>query len=202
VAKHFELPPTPVTVIYHPSSGLGRRLWQGQLSRLDGAGFDERTRTVACRAIVSTAQEAKVESEAADGSGPFADGASGPKALIRGMFVKILVHIQPDRQFLRVPESALQPGKHLLRVLDSQLSRVGPVTLVRQVEEVSASGRHRAFLVPEGSGGLREGDHIVVSPLATAPEGMRVREEPNPRENRKTNAAAAPPATSSRPDLF
>lgn len=172
-ARHYELPPTPVTIVYQPAGTSGRRAWQGELSRLDGTGFDERTRTVNCRAMVAAGQQVQRHEEPDQGVG-------APDTLLRGMFVKVLIHVQPEHEFLEVPEAALQPGKQLVRIRDGKLSWVGPVVLARQIEEVTAQGRQRSFLIPAGSGGLQAGDRIVVSPLVAATEGMPVREEAAP----------------------
>ena len=104
-------------------------------------------------------------------------GVTGPRALVRGMYVSVLIHASPQVSFLRVPESAVHPGKMVLRVRANKLDIVGPLQLVRLMDEASGNGEpHRFWIVHPNDTNLAASDKIVVSPLPTAHSGMEVRE--------------------------
>ncbi len=48
--RDYEIPQAPVTVVYELGDQQYR--WRGQLSRFEGIGLDERTRTMPCRVLV------------------------------------------------------------------------------------------------------------------------------------------------------
>jgi len=104
----YELPPTPVTVVYELAGG--EYTWEGELSRYDGLGLDERTRTAPVRVTVSDPRDVSVRTL----SGEL---RAGPPALVRGMFVSLEIHARPRQQLLRIPESALKPGNRVWRVV-------------------------------------------------------------------------------------
>jgi RND family efflux transporter MFP subunit len=158
-AQDYELPETPVTVIYRLR---GREYtWEGVLSRYDGIGLDEKTRTVPCRVLVPRPREVRLQ-----GSQHLVDTA-GPRALTRGMYVKVRVEALGSRAMLRLPQRGVQPGNVVWRVRDGRLDVV-PVEV--------ASLRDDTVLIEAGTGGLRAADRVVVSPLVAATDGMAVRE--------------------------
>jgi multidrug efflux pump subunit AcrA (membrane-fusion protein) len=121
----YELPKTDVTVTYE----LNNReyTWKGRLDRYDGLGLDNATRTVPCRIVVP--DPVRVKNEQADGGSPvgsFYPGQlpSGPPALVRGMYVTLQIHATPGRNLMRVPETAVQPGNEIWRVVGGKLDMV------------------------------------------------------------------------------
>ncbi len=159
----YQLPRTPVTVEY---SVAGRTYaWEGVLERYEGIGLDQDTRTVPCTVVVDNPRKfrrvidgRRVESQ-----------SRGPSALVRGMFVKLLIHIRPEASLLRIPELALRPGNRVWRVRHDKLSVVS-------IQVVSSMGDW-AVIQPKVEGQLAAGDKVVVSPLPMIEEGMAVREK-------------------------
>jgi multidrug efflux pump subunit AcrA (membrane-fusion protein) len=155
------VPPVDATVIYELS---GQQFtWRGQLSRYDGAGLDEFTRTAACRVNVPDPTAGSLRASA---DGP---PAHVPPALFRGMFVEVEFHLRPRTPLLRIPERAVRPGSIVWRVKDERLERI-TVHVVRIVDGT-------ALVLAVGSA-LSDGDRIVVSPLSTETSGLEVREQP------------------------
>ena len=154
----YDIPQVPVTVIYDV---LGNSYaWRGVLSRIDGVGLDERTRTVPCRVLVTDPQAVSLKEGSPDLP------VAAPPALMRGMYVKVQLHTTPTEPLLSVPENAVRPGNMVWAVRDSKLmnfklpaARVmrGSVLVAPQVTE------------------LKAGDEVVVSPLPAAKEGLLVK---------------------------
>ncbi len=153
------LPQAPVTVHYRVRGQVFE--WQGHLSRYEGIGLDERTRTVPCRVLVENPRDYRVSP--ADAS--YSPRSAGPRSLMRGMYVQLAIHAQPDADLLEVPEQAIQPGNRVWRVVDGKLNMIALHNL-RILDD--------SVLVPADSSPLRPGDAIVVSPLNVAVEGMAV----------------------------
>lgn len=153
------MPAVPVTVIYE--LGGQRFAWNGRLSRYEGAGLDERTRTVPCRVLVQHPTEVSIRRSAASSTAVMA-----PQALLRGMFVSLEFHVDPRASLLRVPESAIRAGNVLWLVRDGKLER-RTVNVARIVNGFA--------LIPEVRSGLRAGDLAVTSPLTTELSGQPVR---------------------------
>ena len=153
------MPAVPATVVYE--LGGQRFAWNGKLSRYEGAGLDERTRTVACRVHVQNPTAVSLRSSGNDSSLVLA-----PQALLRGMYVSVEFHVDPRVSLLKIPESAIRPGDVLWLVRDGKL--------VRQTVNVARVVNGFA-LVPAASSGLKPGDLVVTSPLATELSGQSVR---------------------------
>ena len=163
-AGAYALPNIPVTVEYDL---LGTTYtWDGVLSRAEGAGIDEATRTVPVRVVVddprAVSQAGRSGGDAPAGGLPVA----GPRALVRGMFVTVALHTDPDDPLLQVPEVAVRPGNRVWVVRDGRLE-ILTVPVAAMVDDT--------VFVPPGGGGLREGDRLVVTPLPAAVPGMKVR---------------------------
>jgi multidrug efflux pump subunit AcrA (membrane-fusion protein) len=156
----YQIPPAPVTVQYELS---GRRYqWAGVLSRFEGIGVDEKTRTVPCRVLVDKPREVRV-----DGADATAGDLVGPPALVRGMFVTVRVHAQPQVRLLRIPQRAIQPGSTVWQVTDGRLA-------IRRIR-IADTAEGLALVYADGAQ-LEPGTKLVCSPLALATEGMAVRE--------------------------
>jgi multidrug efflux pump subunit AcrA (membrane-fusion protein) len=154
--QDYHLPRAPATVSYR----LGEReyQWDGVLWRYEGIGLEEATRTVPVRILVSEPRKMRVQ-----GSNGAALG--GPRALVRGMFVRVLLHAEVEKPLLRVPERAVQPGNVVWCVRDGRLAvvRLRNITLLDDV-----------VIVPETEEGLRAGDRVISTPLTAAADGMIV----------------------------
>ena len=157
-AAAYSLPEVPVTVEYDL---LGNTYaWNGVLSRVEGAGIDERTRTVPCRVRVDQPRNPSMVGGAA------ALPVAPVRALLKGMFVTVKVHTAPSEPLLEIPETAVRPGNRVWAVRDGAL-RIATIPVAAIV-----GGK---VLVPPGSGEVTAGDRLVVSPLPSASPGMKVR---------------------------
>ncbi|HWL10933.1 MAG TPA: HlyD family efflux transporter periplasmic adaptor subunit [Planctomicrobium sp.] len=156
LSEDYHLPRTPVTVSYR--LGDCEHHWEGTLWRYEGIGLDEATRTVPCRVLVPHPRKV-----ASGMSSKRQEGA--PRALIRGMFVKLTVHAHPETHLLRLPERAVQPGNVVWCVRDGLLNIIPLRNVTIQGDKV---------LVPELSDGLHQGDFVVTTPLPIATHGMAV----------------------------
>ncbi|MHC4399317.1 MAG: efflux RND transporter periplasmic adaptor subunit [Planctomycetota bacterium] len=159
-AAAYHVPKTPVTVVYR-LAGVDYE-WTGELSRYDGIGLDETTRTVPCRITVDTPRNRRIRVVRPDAP---VDSSIGPPALLRGMYVTVRVHAEPRAALVEIPESAVRPGKRVWRVAGGEL-RILDVDVIRVTDR-------RAII---RAGGLRAGDRVVVTPLPAAQDGMTVRE--------------------------
>ena len=154
------MPQVPVTVVY---TLAGQEFaWRGRLSRFEGTGLDDRTRTVPCRVLVPEPQSVSLLKS---GDKPV---AVKPPKLVRGMFVSLRMHSRPRMALLRIPEAAIRPGNTVWKVENGILERL-EIEVARVADGVA--------LVPEPGSGLRAGDRIVTSPLTTETSGQRVREQ-------------------------
>ncbi|MBP89688.1 MAG: hypothetical protein CMJ64_23770 [Planctomycetaceae bacterium] len=147
----FEVPRAPATVTY--SVGGEEFHWQGELARFEGRGIDETTRTVPCRVIVSEPRR----DEATD----------GPPALMRGMYVTITLPVSPRVRLWKIPNRAVQPNGQVWTIEGDEL-RIHEITPARVLPD--------SVLFRADATDLKVGDRIIVSQLATAFEGMQVRE--------------------------
>ncbi len=156
----YELPPIEVRVVSH---GIGGPVsWEGRLSGYDGIGVDEETKTIPCRVVVDD---------------PIAQSAVGPKALVRGMFVKVEIDLDPSSlstttNLITFPGVAVQPGNFIWTVGNNQILAHHKVEIVdRQTIASSGSSDEGSVLdkivvAISLDGDVKPGDHVVVSPLA------------------------------------
>lgn len=125
IVGDYKLPPTPVRVIYQVAGRDDTRyIWSGRLLGYDGIGMDERTRTVPIRVVVDQPREFRVEHAGRPNrSGSEASRiSSGPTALVRGMFVKMQLELDPAVPLVVVPAEALRPGNRVWQfVADSSV---------------------------------------------------------------------------------
>lgn len=173
-ARPYEIPQTPVTVAYElPQAGL-RYEWSGRLSRFDGIGLDEKTRTVPCRVLVDAPREVTVRSEGKAGE-------VGPPALVRGMYVVVEIHIAADGDLVRIPEQAVHPGKALWVVRDGRLRVIEPLRLIERLETTTPDGDLAQYWIADAvASKLALDDAVIVSPLAAVTDGMPIRVEATP----------------------
>ncbi len=153
-ADAYRLPPVPVTVQYTRS---GRNyVWDGVLSRQDGLGMDERTRTMPVRILVDDPLGCRVDSQ---------DTASRPIALVRGMFVQVELHCRPDRPLLTIPEETIRPGKTVW-IMENEQLKIKPIHIARIEDSVAYVDARRGSLSREHA--------IISSPVPGARQGLAV----------------------------
>lgn len=159
-ASTYEIPPTPVTVVYEL---LGRTFeWSGRLSRYEGTGLDHKTRTVPIRVLVSKPRNVRIT-----GSGGKPASFTGPRSLVTGMFVTIRIHTRPKTRLLSVPEQAIRPGNRVWVVRDGKLH----IQQIQLAETINGQ-----VILPAKAANLTAGDRVIVSPLPVAMSGMTVEE--------------------------
>lgn len=163
-ARAYHIPESPVEIVYRIA---GRRdleyVWNGRLTRFDGIGLDERTRTVPCRVVVERPLERR------------GDASGGPPALVRGMYVSIRIHTQPTMPLLEIPEEALRTGNIVWRVRDGKLT-IEKVNFISLLEPDDPTAKNqRALIWQLDHSRLVPGDQVVVSPLELVRSGMDVR---------------------------
>lgn len=173
----YDLPHVPVTITYELLGNTYK--WDGRLDRVDGVGIDERTRTIPCRVHVSAPRAVSLKAGSADL--PIAP----PSALVRGMYVKVLLHGGANEPLLSVPEGAVRPGNTVWVVRDGKLAHL---------HLPAARVAHDTVLVAPQVTQLKPGDRVVVSPLPVAEDGMVVRTEAAP-----SAVEVAEPADSAAP---
>ncbi len=171
VRADYRFPEAEAEIVYE--LGGRRYTWQGKLTRYDGVGLDERTRTVPCRVLVENPR--KVGLEGSSGLASASPTVSGPPALLRGMFVTVRIEAYPHANLLQLPERAIRPGNEVWLVRDGKLDRAS-VHVARVTEQ--------GVLIDAARSDLAPGDQVVTTPVATTPkadglgyieEGMPVR---------------------------
>lgn len=120
------------------------RQWQGQLVRLD-ASLDARTRTTFGTAEVRN---------------PFA-GSDGAMPMAPGLFVSAIIQGRSLSDVLVIPAAGLRAGGRVFIMNDDDLLEVRSVRVAHATNEF-------AYL----SGGLSEGDRVIVSPIRNPVPGM------------------------------
>jgi multidrug efflux pump subunit AcrA (membrane-fusion protein) len=152
---------TPATVVYR----LGDIVyaWDGVLSRQEGRGLDEKTRTLPCRVRVADPAAVKVIDRygAALPSLP----AGAPRSLLRGMFVEVRVHVDSLEELVSIPAEAQRPGG------DVWVMRDGKLVVLRPRPVQAGGGR---VIYESAASGLEPGDRVVVSQVPKARSGMAV----------------------------
>jgi multidrug efflux pump subunit AcrA (membrane-fusion protein) len=154
----------PATV--HWRSGNREYTWQGRVVRSE-AGLDEKTRTM--KLVVEVQEPRKIV-------------RPGQPPLQPGMFCQVEIDAGSVSDAVVIPRTALHEANTVFLVHDGILTR-RPVQVLREL-------RDQAII----TAGLQPGDKLIVYPLTTPIEGMKLR----PLEIE----APTPPATpaSSRPD--
>jgi len=180
IGEHYELPQTPVTIEYE-RGGLFYA-WDGVLSRYDGIGLDEQTRTLPCRVLVDNPRSARridkdgVLEANETGSNDSMIDSSTPPALLRGMYVRVKIHASPKAVLLSVPEKAIQPDETLFI---SQEDEEGTERLdIIPIEIVDIEGDN-AVVRSEEPGALTSGQRVIISPMPLAIKGMEIVDERN-----------------------
>lgn len=135
--------------------------WDGLLSRQEGRGIDEKTRTLPCRVIVPDPTAVV----ALDRYGaPMPDLPPGaPGSLLRGMFVEVRVKVDPPVKLVAAPQEVVRPSGDLLVMRDGHLVilRPRPYHLGKGI-----------VIYEEGASGLFAGDRLVSSLISNPRDGM------------------------------
>lgn len=154
----YRIPKTQVTVFDPVDPGIS---WRGTLSRFDGIGRDDLTKTIPCRINVPE---------------PIVETPTGPHALVRGMFVKCRMEVQVSANqmtLFRVPEVAIHPN-HTIWLHDEGNLKQVEVEIVNRQESQQSDGPRKWAIVRVEQGSLKTGDQVVISPLSAPFTGMPV----------------------------
>ena len=175
----YRIPATRATVSTQ-IAGLPdlRFTWQGELTRFDGIGLDERTRTVPCRIVVDHPRQVSAVNRAGE---PVVSPGS-PPALVRGMYVTVLLHIVPQAELVLIPETALLPGKRVWSVRDGRLVQLGPLVLIRRLTRATAAGHSGYWLAPLAENGLVPEEQLVFHPIGDLQQGSPVQAFQSPAD--------------------
>jgi len=159
----YEQLDTPATVVY--SIGDAVYEWDGVLSRQEGRGLDEKTRTLPCRVIVAKPQAVRALDRY--GAALPQPPASAPGSLLRGMFVEVQVHVDPAEDLVWIPDDAQRPSGEVW------VARDGRLVVLRPRPVHAAAGR---VFFESGTSGLLAGDRVITSQIAHPRDGMAVAE--------------------------
>jgi multidrug efflux pump subunit AcrA (membrane-fusion protein) len=156
----------PATVVF--TMGDSAYEWKGVLSRQEGRGLDEKTRTLPCRVLVADPRAVT----AIDRYGaPMPELPAGaPQTLMRGMFVEVRVHVDSAEPLVSIPEEAQRPSGDVWLMRNGRLVILGP----RPVQV--AGGR----VVFDTASGLEPGDRVITSQLTHPRSGKDVVEADGP----------------------
>lgn len=108
----YSLPKTPAIVEYEIAGLSGRTYrWNGTLVRYDGIGMDSKSRTMPVKIEVDEPDHVIIE----DGSTKL---TTSPSALVRGMFVRVKLLIQPKTPLVVIPATAMRPGNRVWQFVE------------------------------------------------------------------------------------
>lgn len=160
---------TPASVIFR--IGDAAYEWDGVLSRQEGRGLDEKTRTLPYRVIVR--EPGRVRALDRYGAAMPSLPAGAPRSLLRGMFVQVHVHVDSREPLISIPEEAQRPSG------DVWVMRHGRLEVLRPRAVQTSGGR---LLFDAATSGLLPGDRVVISQIVVPRPGMALVEfgEPGP----------------------
>jgi multidrug efflux pump subunit AcrA (membrane-fusion protein) len=168
---------TPATVVFRIGDAVFE--WDGVLSRQEGRGLDEKTRTLPCRVVVR--EPDRVRALDRYGAAMPKPPPGAPRSLLRGMFVQVQVHVDARDPLVSIPEEAQRPSGDVWVMRDGRLEVLRP-------RAVQATGGRLIFDV--ATSGLLPGDRIVVSQIASPRPGMAVAEAGQPAQPPAARVAA------------
>jgi multidrug efflux pump subunit AcrA (membrane-fusion protein) len=153
----------PAKVVF--TLGDRRYEWDGVLSRQEGRGLDEKSRTLPCR--VRVPEPTKLRALDRYGAALPVLPQEAPRSLLRGMFVEVWLHVNVPQPLISVPEEAVRPTGDLFVMRDGRL------TILRPRPFHAAAGR---IAYDERESGLLPDDRVVVSQIVNPRDGMELAE--------------------------
>lgn len=143
--------------------GDARYTWSGYVDRAEAA-LDEQTRTIDVIVRVPNPFRGGTPADE-DGGGATGAGSSGPPLLV-GQFVDVRIDgVAPERYFA-VPRAALRTGNEVWAVRAGTTITIVAVRVLQRIDDV-------VYV----TGGLEDGQRVVVSGIQIATEGMQVRSQ-------------------------
>ena len=168
--RGYQIPQTSASVVYELNGN--EYVWKGRLTRFDGIGVDETTRTVPCRVKVEDPRDVQMPDDMDGGQ-----SSSGPPALVRGMFVRVIIHAQPDISLVKVPEAAILPGS-MVWLVDNDTLKQHKVKIVQFTRD--------GVLLDADRLGSNATLPMVTSPMPYARDGQLVRHQMTPMDGQDT----------------
>lgn len=136
-------------------------IWDGKITRIEGTGIDRDTRTFPCRILIEEPQKTRVSQSASGRS------AVSPPTLLSGMFVNVRIPVKSPQQLLQIPIEAIRPGDRIW------INRGGKLQILK-TRIANMQGEHA--LIRANDTDLQDDDRVIVSPLTSVRNGMKVRE--------------------------
>jgi multidrug efflux pump subunit AcrA (membrane-fusion protein) len=162
-----DVPESPAKVVFTIDDR--RYEWDGVLSRYEGRGLDEKTRTLPCR--VRVPEPTRVRALDRYGVSHATLPPDAPRSLLRGMFVEVWLQLEVSQPLVSVPEEAVRPSGDVFVMRDGRLHVFHPRPFH------AAAGR---VLYAQDESGLLPTDRVVVSQLASPRDGMEIAEATAP----------------------
>ena len=164
----YQLPLLDLTIRENRESSPWK--WQGYLAGFDGAGLDELTKTIPCRALVDQ---------------PVSSLAIGSRALVRGMLVQVQLLLPIDTRvadaesLFLIPAIAIHPGGVVWQVKQGKLQR-RLVEILDHVEILPSTNEEtdpsaQNVVVKSLDGQLDKEQAVVTSPLAAPQQDAAVK---------------------------
>lgn len=142
--------------------GAGVYAWEGYVDRVEAA-LDEATRTLDLIVRVPDPFGGGSRVETGDASGGAGSPAGSPPPLLIGRFANVEISGIAPQEYFRIRRLGLRPGNEVWAVDDDAVT-ILPVRVLQRFDDT-------VYV----TGGLREGQGVVVSGIEFATEGLRVR---------------------------
>ncbi|MFZ4732557.1 MAG: efflux RND transporter periplasmic adaptor subunit [Pirellulales bacterium] len=156
-------PEVPAKVVF--TLGDRRYEWEGVLSRQEGRGLDEKTRTLPC--LVRVPEPTKLRAVDRYGAVLPALPPEAPRSLLRGMFVEVWLHVDVQQPLVSIPQEAVRPTGEVF------VMRAGRLAILHPRPFHVAAGR---IAFDERDSGLSPDDRVVVSQMVNPRDGMEITE--------------------------
>ena len=173
-----DLPDATARVVF--SLGERRYEWDGLLSRQEGRGIDDKTRTLPCRVIVPEPRKVRALDRYGASMPTLPPGSPG--ALLRGMFVEVRVKVDPPVKLVTVPQEVVRPTGEVFVMRD------GKLVVLRPRPYHAGQG---IVCYEEGASGLVAGDRVVASLVTLPRDGIALEEAEAPRDRTPEEPAEA-----------
>ena len=164
----YDLPKMPVEVRVDVDGN--HFVWPARLDRYDGAGIDQRTRTIPVIATVDDPTDVRLEKDSD------ALPLAAPPTLLRGSYVTVDLNVGKEMPLLAIPATAYRPNKTVW-LFDAQgpNDEGGKDGKLRIVPVKVAHSDESRVVIIANEKSLRPNDKIIVSPLPIAEDRMPIR---------------------------
>lgn len=161
LATNYQLPRTPATVVYRLAGREDLRFeWDGYLDRYEGVGIDVQSRTIAVRIKVDDPRQVRLVRGGQSATQPLPPATTQSdagvavergmvQALLRGMFVEVVLHTRPSESMVLVPKLAVRPGGNIWRFVpdDTVLNSEAASNAKVELRPVADADERRAWTI-------------------------------------------------------